>query len=59
MQVRRRVGKYAQPDHPMRITQDEAGQVCGGVGWSGVCVWGGGGDAVALVFSNQSVRVIS
>jgi hypothetical protein len=25
--VRRRVGKYAQPDHPMCISQDEAGQV--------------------------------
>lgn len=25
--VRRRVGKYAQPDHPMCISQDEAGQL--------------------------------
>lgn len=30
--VRRRVGKYAQPDHPMCISQEEAGQV--GAGWT-------------------------
>lgn len=35
--VRRRVGKYAQPDHPMCITQDEASQVGGGSGRAARC----------------------